>query len=59
MATLLPSQMVKGKSMAYARLLRLCKALPEAYVVRQQMNPGEGADLLVLAFDLVFQKSIR
>jgi ethanolamine utilization protein EutP (predicted NTPase) len=48
MATLLPIQMVKGKSMAYARLLRLCKALPETYVVRQQMNPGEGADLLVI-----------
>jgi len=48
MATLLPSQMVKGKSMAYARLLRLCKALPETYVIRQRMNPGEGADLLVI-----------
>ncbi|MFT7510864.1 MAG: hypothetical protein ACI9QL_000063 [Candidatus Omnitrophota bacterium] len=48
MATLLPSQMIRGKSMAYARLLRLCKALPEPYVIRQQMNPDAQADLLVV-----------
>ena len=47
MARIIPNQVLLGKSVAYARVLRLCKNLPNEYTVWQRMAEESPADLWI------------
>jgi hypothetical protein len=47
MARMIPNQVLPQRSPAYARMVRLCKTLPDSFTIWQQVHPEAGPDLLL------------